>query len=467
LLRGLLWTCVVVVVLVVGGWLAFYLFGTSRLDKARAEADQLDPGWRFAELQEKRAIIPELENAALLVDNLHRSIPRGWPTKLWAPGTDADGLPTRPLEESLQPGAANELLPEEYIIALRSDLEEIKALLDQGRKLADMPRGRLPIREGDDHLTLLLNGVQEFRGVANLFMYEARARAQENDGDGALVSVRAVFNSGRAIGDEPIMIAQLVRFAILSVGTDTAERVLGLSQSSEDELAKLQKLLEDELEEPCLLQAFRGERAFIDYTNGTMTPSGRPPAGGGGIQPSSFAGWHQEQLAQVIHELNNTVEIAKLPLKEQRASLSQAELAFRKKIGSSLLLSYLYLYPKLLMPAVYKVSEAYFRNRAMIGCLVLALAAERYRLQHGKWPEKIEDLQPFVKKLPVDPFGKGPLKLRRIDDGIVIYSVGCDEEDNGGFLKRDRWMDKGVDLGVRLWDVEKRRQRPRKNEESS
>jgi hypothetical protein len=42
----------------------------------------------------------------------------------------------------------------------------------------------------------------------------------------------------------------------------------------------------------------------------------------------------------------------------------------------------------------------------------------------------------------------------------VIYSVGLDKTDDGGKLDRKNWMAPGTDLGIQLWDPDKRRQPP-------
>jgi hypothetical protein len=60
-------------------------------------------------------------------------------------------------------------------------------------------------------------------------------------------------------------------------------------------------------------------------------------------------------------------------------------------------------------------------------------------------------------EVPTDPFADAPLRFRRTKDGIMIYSVGYDGQDNGGKLENNG-MIPGTDLGVRLWDVSKRRQ---------
>jgi len=63
----------------------------------------------------------------------------------------------------------------------------------------------------------------------------------------------------------------------------------------------------------------------------------------------------------------------------------------------------------------------------------------------------------YLSQVPDDPFVDGPLRLRRLDDGLVVYSVGPDGIDNGGNIGTSG-RTRGTDLGFRLWDVKQRRQ---------
>jgi hypothetical protein len=90
---------------------------------------------------------------------------------------------------------------------------------------------------------------------------------------------------------------------------------------------------------------------------------------------------------------------------------------------------------------------------------IAALAAERYRRLHGNWPQSLTQLTPdLVAVVPTDPFNGDPLLYRRLPNGVVIYSVGKDGEDNGGNVDSGKTNDPGTDIGFRLWDVAKRRQ---------
>jgi hypothetical protein len=101
------------------------------------------------------------------------------------------------------------------------------------------------------------------------------------------------------------------------------------------------------------------------------------------------------------------------------------------------------------------------RTRAMLAVAAVALAAERFRRERGRWPESVGELVPgHLRSHPVDPFDGRPLRFRRLTDGLVIYSVGENGADDGGQVRFDPWAYQYLDVGLRLWDVAQRRQEP-------
>ncbi len=114
------------------------------------------------------------------------------------------------------------------------------------------------------------------------------------------------------------------------------------------------------------------------------------------------------------------------------------------------------------IPALTKVNEASRHKHGCLRCMIVALAAERYRLAHKDWPASLDNLCPqYLAAVPLDPFDGQALRYRRLEDGVMIYSVGADAVDNRGNLDREHPNQPGVDIGYRLWDVAKRRQPPR------
>ena len=49
------------------------------LEKALAELDQKEPGWRLADIEAARAVVPDEENSALAIGRAHALLPLRWP----------------------------------------------------------------------------------------------------------------------------------------------------------------------------------------------------------------------------------------------------------------------------------------------------------------------------------------------------------------------------------------------------
>ena len=110
-----------------------------------------------------------------------------------------------------------------------------------------------------------------------------------------------------------------------------------------------------------------------------------------------------------------------------------------------------------ILPGVAKQMRTIPGTLAVLRCAAAALALERYRLAHGRWPEALEALTPnLLAQVPADAYDGQPLRVRRLDDSVIVYSVGPDGEDNGGRIDRRNPGASGTDLGFRLWDVDKR-----------
>src|SRR4029077_15885707 len=92
-----------------------------------------------------------------------------------------------------------------------------------------------------------------------------------------------------------------------------------------------------------------------------------------------------------------------------------------------------------------------------------AIALERYRQAKGDWPKSLDQLVPkYLAEVPTDHYVAKPFIYRRVDRGVIVYSVGQDRKDNGGKLRREPGEQHigfdGLDIGVRLWNPEHRRQ---------
>jgi hypothetical protein len=309
--------------------------------------------------------------------------------------------------------------------------------------------------------------IEKARAVAGLLRLDAAMRADAQDVDGALASTRAILNGARSIGDEPTIISQVVRMACRRQAVYSLERVLAQGVTSDKALALAQEHFAEEGRLPLLRYGVRGERAawrdvwgYIGTGEVTMEQlsDGRPPPGRwyDGIYTWAYlypiARYNQ---AVALRWTTRAVELAEMPPARQIEQSRQWGEDLRAEVASG----QPYGRPALaLLPAIDKVAKPEQRSRAELACAAVALAAERYRLAHGRWPDALVDLKPaFLAQIPQDPFVPAPLHYRRLEDGVVIYSIGLDQQDNGGhFDRKDSFAD-GVDIGLWLWDAAARR----------
>jgi hypothetical protein len=118
---------------------------------------------------------------------------------------------------------------------------------------------------------------------------------------------------------------------------------------------------------------------------------------------------------------------------------------------------------RLLMPAVSKVDAASRRMQATLRCLITAVAAERYRNQHGRMAESLDQLAPeFLPAVHLDPHDGKPLRFQRRDDRLVIYSLipGPGEAAELAAYDPDNAPRPGIGIAIHLFDVPHRRQPP-------
>jgi hypothetical protein len=335
------------------------------------------------------------------------------------------------------------------------------------RKLASFKRGYVKINWSPDAIGTILPLVHECREIAAIAKYDAELQAQDGDIDGALKSCRVILIAGRTHDPASTLIQMLVRFAIEAVCLNEIERTLAQGEASEEALAALQNLLEDELAQPLLVQGLRGERGMsyrvieFTYKNAGAGPGmflvSNPTIAKNeilkqilGFVLAPLAGSAEANQIMCLQTLTELMEAMKLPEAEQAPVFARVE-AMSNDWRQPVLF-------RLLIPAVTKVRDAHLRTRARLRCAVLAIAAERYRRKRGIWPDRLESL--ISRDMPqagVDPYNDAPLILRRLPDGLVIYSVGPNRIDDGGMVGPSGAT---PDLGFRLWDVKARRQRP-------
>jgi hypothetical protein len=86
-----------------------------------------------------------------------------------------------------------------------------------------------------------------------------------------------------------------------------------------------------------------------------------------------------------------------------------------------------------LMPGEAGLIEYPTRAEARRSVARLGVSLYVYRARNGHFPQTLEALVPdFLLAVPHDPYGGQPIKFKRTEHGVTVYSIGPDMTDNGG-----------------------------------
>jgi hypothetical protein len=392
-----------------------------QLRDAVAGLDRTDPGWRFADLEAARAAVPPQENAAPLVMACGKLLPDNMN------GLDSlrirlrrGGQLDKNLRKEIEPAQAK--LDE-------AEIEPARAMLFEARKLADFRRGRHDVKWNLDNplatplAVPLPVHVTVTEAVANLLALDAEVLAHQGKVDDALVSIRAAIVAVHAIGDEPMLLSQIKRLEWQDGCVGALEEVLRRGRGSEDKLLAVQKALEAEAAEPVMRTAARAERAGLHglmtaLERGDLSPNELPLLGvreeGANLLMSRRRATLEATHAWLLDYTTRFVEIAGRPPEEQAALLKYLAAGPVDAPPEAM--------PMLRALPVREIGDTCHKALARLRCATAAVAAERYRLANGSWPDGLTVLVPnYLDAVPADPYGGKPLGYARSRLDATVY----------------------------------------------
>ena len=429
--------------------------GRKELAAVIAETDESDPRWRWDDIEADRQPVPDAENSMLVIRKVEAGLGK------WAP-TELKLLDGRPIIGNDHP--ANRRLGDPWLAGLHNELGKREQTVALAATLKDYSRGHTRVRLTLDTFGTLLPHVQPVRHAAGLLALDVERLAHAGQAERAADRIRAILRAADGLRDEPLFIPQLVRMACQTSAVYRIERLLGLAGLSEATCRALLRDLDAERQDNILLVGVRGERAamhnFFDNVGqgrvsladvlAGVSRSGSPDLL---TKAGSFLYSYRvpEDHAASLRWFGRFCDVARLPYHERAAAALALDVEIKATRATAqnqkrLLLFYL------LTPAVTRVEEAATRNQAQLVSAQAALAVECFRLANKRWPTSLAELCPaLLKSVPLDPCTGEPLRYARHGDGVAVYSVGPDLEDDGGKALRFRPGENG-DVGVRLYD---------------
>jgi hypothetical protein len=263
--------------------------------------------------------------------------------------------------------------------------------------------------------------VQKIRTAARFAAWRMEVLTSEGQADAAVRLGIQVLQLARHFNCEPLLISHLVGVAVRMTVAQPIYDALATDKVSPETLAALdaELALHDDPEQ--LVHVLKTEQAFgiSVASEGGIVPQME------GVNPVWFklVGWPVKRMfVDSLDVYDDYLELARKPWHE---------IHFRFDANGSMKPSGHGVLGDLLASSMGAAFTAQARNLAGMRSLRIAAALSRYRQEHGRDASGLEELA-LPKAATVDPFSGEPLKLKRTDDGWVIYTVMQNGVDDGG-----------------------------------
>jgi hypothetical protein len=439
-------------------------YSTQAIAAALSAAEEDVPNWREHH-RAARPVAPAEDARSNAVREelmrLTKALPQGWPDTSAA--EDARNMPainafvlrkgTTVIDKLFyfEPLLA---YPDGHVPPIRAEFETLEEVYKQ-----------LPVIPGGVELALPIDwktyasGSRESASNAllqlgNLYILRAFLRMEEGAGKDVGADLIQIARAATLLRGDASIRGNLARQWLIHGGLRLAERWVARFEPSESELAAVQVAYPwQPLSAPNLADVLRQERAYrFERLEQGQLPSRRSRA-------TEEQSWWSKLMApenegqqaknKYLPMMNDAVRMAVVP----RAELTERwrpwdqemrRLAINVNPDVQMVCGWLVQVQSVLL------QEHQLQARCEATCA--ALACERYRLKHGRWPEKEAELVPaFLPEPTRDPYTGTPLLFRRTGDMLAYYSPGLDLADHQGVLNRHFMEVAQNDVGMQVW----------------
>ena len=279
----------------------------------------------------------------------------------------------------------------------------------------------------------------KLRKAAQLLSQNAKSQAGKGQMDLAAQSLLDGLSLARSVEDEPLILSRMIQFASERIIQTGLESILTRKTFSEGQMAVLQAAFREAELGISLVRPVAGERslgigAFQLPTQEQLQPmalSQQPPI------TMDFEAYRKTPVFSADFQfyldlMEKGLAASALPFPKSLDTLSEWKSQMSEAQSKG------YHVSALLLPAF---ESAFERAAECVGRLRIAqaaLAVERYRLANNNAvPPALATLVPqFLAQVPADPFDGQPLRYNKTSStAFVVYSIGQDRQDDGGFPK--------------------------------
>jgi hypothetical protein len=419
---GCMGFCICVFILLALLWFGFRIAAVRALN---AEMDALRAAGEpvtWEEVLDSIEPIPDEENAALLLQP-HLSRMSAW-----------SGSPAGGLLVARSGVALGTRRNDETVRLMRICVGDERATLEALHDAAGRRRGCWLMDAGTATSRYTMLQLAGTRSAARLLSVEAELRANEGDGHGVALSVRAGYRLAALLNEAPSLSGAFSRVACAAICVGAAEQALGVTEIPARDLAMLREEFAAEAEQRAPPKALRGERAELLRQTTTRRRELF------GLHGRSRAAYFVHCLTPGVAEMDarfglihisRLIDLQNLPPRERLAGtetlVDEVDLAARgRKVRA-----YFYTTAGFFRGAL-RWSNAFMRAELRMQIARTALAVEQFRMERRQWPEKLTDLVPdYLDAVPQDWFAPvgTPLSYMRTPVGVRVWARGRDNAD--------------------------------------
>jgi hypothetical protein len=393
-----------------------------------------------AELNVFYPAVPDNENAALVMTQAF-ALMRNFPDSRSNEITNFK-IPSR-----------GQSLTSEQKNLLSSYVEMNSDALARMREAIKLPESRYPVDYSPGSATPLPH-LGELHILTEVVRYESLLASGSGDTTNAATAIENLVNIAHTLDNEPDMIAQLVRIALIAIAENSLDQCFNVNSLNESELAGLASTFSQAEKTNLMGQALIGELAInvpifqsvrARSKSAVELVEGAQEVGGFSThaldawlihEPRFFraSGFWDRDLLNYLDVMETNITLVSFAPPRNLVAADNFKKAETKVEQNHYYLS------KLLVTALSSAVTKEVTSIAYLRTSIAAIAIERFRLAHGQLPKNLNELVPqFLSAVPNDPFDGQPLRYHLLDKGYVIYSIGSDGHDDGGREKPARW----------------------------
>lgn len=317
-------------------------------------------------------------------------------------------------------------------------------LLDQATRTANCA---FPV-DWNQAIGARFDHLASMRTSARMLALRAEILAADGRLDDALASSAAIFRIAEHAKMEPMLIGQLVAYAVQEVGVGALEQDLSAGDPTPAACRELSMELAGIDNLTPSVRALRGELAIwgiplYDMLRQNAVSIGDLQSGvafsdEGDRSSGSRPPLTYRMLGTALRPLLNLDEISYLEAMEGNIKAVGAAWPESERLTNDLdeRVKHLPFYRRIMTNMLIPVySRALWRRdstTALVRAAQVALALTAFHAEHGTYPDTLAELEAAGWDLPSDPFGGGSLHYRAEGDGFAVWSIGPDMDDDGG-----------------------------------